>query len=176
MLTIQLETIKRRIRINHATICLLRLIYFRDSVIDKSLTLRDHRAAVTSALVFQKWLNDLLLQQLYQLKLTTDKSKLAKLYKDLKLHLCYKTLYRTKYTARQGGSQGGHVAIVATWRHFMNIFLDSWAKRGLRVFDQGRTQGGGVKNPSWAWYFIKLLITQRRLIVFAYFLLVNLST
>jgi len=54
MLTIQLETIKRRIRIKHATICQLRLIYFRDSVIDKSLTLRDHCAAVTSALVFQK--------------------------------------------------------------------------------------------------------------------------
>jgi len=47
-------------------------MYFRNSVIDKSLITRDHCPAVTRALVFQKWLNDLLLQQLLQLKPTTD--------------------------------------------------------------------------------------------------------
>ena len=43
---------------------------------------------------------------------------------------------------------------------------------------QGRTQGGiGVKNPPWAWYFTKTLLpSPRRLIVFAYFLFVGLST
>jgi len=43
---------------------------------------------------------------------------------------------------------------------------------------QGRTQGGvGVNPPPWALYFTKTLLpAQRRLIVFAYFLLVNLST
>ena len=37
--------------------------------------------------------------------------------------------------------------------------------------------GAGVKLPAWAWYFTKTLLpAQRTLIVFAYFLLVNLST
>jgi len=43
---------------------------------------------------------------------------------------------------------------------------------------QGRTQGGGVgvKSPLEHMIFYKILLpTQRRLIVFAYFLLVNLS-
>jgi len=49
------------------------------------------------------------------------------------------------------------------------------------VSDQERAQGGGVEvnapNPLRAWYFTKTLLpAQRRLIVFAYFLLVNLST
>ena len=47
-------------------------------------------------------------------------------------------------------------------------------------FIQGRTQGGGLgltPLPPWAWYFTKSSSpAQRRLIVFAYFLLVNLST
>ena len=46
-------------------------------------------------------------------------------------------------------------------------------------FEQGRTQGGGfgVKNPPLSLIFYKILLpAPRRLIVFAYFLLVNLST
>ena len=49
---------------NMLMICLLRLIYFRNSVIGKWLTTRDHCAAMTKDLVFQKRLNDSLLQQL----------------------------------------------------------------------------------------------------------------
>jgi len=48
----------------------------------------------------------------------------------------------------------------------------------LLVRAQGRTQGGvGFYPPLWAWYFTKTLLpAQRRLTIFAYFLLVNLST
>jgi len=42
-------------------------------VIEKCLNIRDHCAAVTKNLLFQKRLNDLLLQQLRQLKPITDK-------------------------------------------------------------------------------------------------------
>jgi len=43
----------------------------------------------------------------------------------------------------------------------------------------GRTQGGGagVKTPPWAWNFTKTLLpAQKKVIVFVYILLVNLST
>jgi len=69
----------------------------------------DHCAAVTRALIFQKWVNDLLLQWLWQLKPTTDKL-ITKVCKGLKLYLCYETLCKTtSYTVRQGRSQGRHV-------------------------------------------------------------------
>ena len=57
--------------LNTLQIYLLRLICFWNIVIDKSLNTRDHCATVTRSLVFQKWLNDLLLQQLWQVKTTT---------------------------------------------------------------------------------------------------------
>ena len=42
---------------------------------------------------------------------------------------------------------------------------------------KGVRKGGVGVNPPWTWYFTKTLSpAQRRLIVFAYFLLVNLST
>jgi len=42
---------------------------------------------------------------------------------------------------------------------------------------QGRTQVGFGVKPPWAWYFTKTLLpAQKKLDVFAYFLLVNLST
>jgi len=56
-----LETAKRNIRIKHAT----------NLPPGKSLPTRAHCAAVTRALVFQKWSNGLLLRQLWQLKRTT---------------------------------------------------------------------------------------------------------
>jgi len=45
-------------------------------------------------------------------------------------------------------------------------------------FSRAYARGGvGVKTPPWAWYFTKTLLpAQLRLTVFAYFLLVNLST
>jgi len=56
--------------LNTLQIYLLRLICFSNSVSDKLLNTRGHCAAVTTSLVFQKWLNDLLLQQLWQVKAT----------------------------------------------------------------------------------------------------------
>jgi len=72
-MAIWLETRKIGSASNTLQICLLRLIYSRNSVIDKCLTTRDHCAAMIRDLVFQKRLNDLLLQQLRQLKPITDK-------------------------------------------------------------------------------------------------------
>jgi len=48
---------------------------------------------------------------------------------------------------------------------------------GMDNTPQGRPQGGfGVKTPAWAWYLTKTLLpAHTSLIVFAYFLLVNLS-
>jgi len=42
------------------------------------------------------------------------------------------------HIVKQGRSPSGHVdnwAIVAKLRHVMNISLNLWAKRGIRVFD-----------------------------------------
>jgi len=62
----------------------------------------------------------------------------------------------------------------STWQSWLRCTVPWTVHR-----QQGRTQGGilGLTLPPGAWYFTKTLLpAQRRLIVFAYFLLVNLST
>jgi len=66
--------------------------------------------------------------------------------------------------------------VIITCFYLKNICLILYNKH---IKKQGRTQGGGLglTSPPWAWYFTKAYLpAQRRLTVFAYFLLVNLST
>jgi len=70
--------------------------------------------------------------------------------------------------------------------HYTNELMDAyfkmvWDRQGLREVVREvkgvRKRGLGLNPPTWAWYFTKsLLPAQRKLNVFAYFLLVNLST
>jgi len=54
----------------------------------------------------------------------------------------------------------------------MNEYVKKWSAKGVR-----KRGGVGVNPPPLCLIFYKLLLpAQRRLIVFAYFLLVNLST
>jgi len=122
-----LETIKHKIRIKDAT-NLPTKDHIPESVIDQSFTTRDHCAAVNKALVFQKRLNDLLLQQLWQRKPNTDKLK-TKFYKSSKLYLCYESLQNNKvYTVRQGRSQGGHVGHCSKMTLLYEYFLKFLSK------------------------------------------------
>jgi len=52
-----------------------------------------------------------------------------------------------------------------------------WLQAWVQISTGVRKEGGlGLKSPSWPWYFTKTLLPlQGKLVVFAYFLLVNLS-
>jgi len=81
-------------------------------------------------------------------------NKLMTFCKASKLYLCYKALYRTTtYSVEQGRNQGDTWATVTNWRQFVNISLNSWAKRGVRVFDQWSHQSKRLATPL-LWVFL----------------------
>ena len=59
----------------------------------------------------------------------------SKLYKALKLYICYKTLYRTtKCTARQGRRQGGHVGHCRSMMSLYEYFFGFMSKARYLCF------------------------------------------
>ena len=65
-------------------------------------------------------------------------------------------------------------ALVTDIEGIQNKVICLWIRT---TWPRAYARGVGVNPPPWAWYFTKTLLpAQRRLTVFAYFLLVNLST
>ena len=91
------------------------------------------------------------------------------------------TLFFEKATAVRKLARGGATSKRSISYTILGLFLKTMpckpAFHACSAIKGVRNWGDWVHTPGWAWYFAKTLLpAQRRLIVFAYFLLVNLST